>query len=139
MRKVSVSFEGADGSIINQDHYFHMTETDFADAIAQDPELFKPSRLKELVTKSEAATGEDKVTVQAEMASFVKAVIVKAHGARIDNQFFHDPDETRKFTRGLACNAVIQKVLENEQTLLEFFGSVLPVSMREGFAKAAKE
>lgn len=139
MRKVTVQFEGVDGSVIEQTHFFNLSETDFADVIAREPEFFKPSRLKELVAQSEASTGEEKIQIQAQMAAFVKAVIVHAHGTRDGVEFFHIPEDTLKFTRGLACNAVIQKVMESEATLLDFFGGVLPKSIRESFAKDATE
>lgn len=136
MQKVAVTFEGVDGASIEQTHYFNLTETDFADIIAKEPDFFKPSRLKDLLARSEAATGEDKIAVQSEMATFVKDVIVHAHGTRMGNEFFHIPEETLKFTRGLACHAVIQQVLSSEESLIGFFTKVLPPSVRDSFVDA---
>jgi hypothetical protein len=139
MQKVTVTYEGVDNSTVEATHYFNLSETDFADIIAEKPDFFKPSRLKDLVDRSAAAeTQEEKVAVQAEMAVFIKSVIIHAHGTRVGNEFFHIPEETLKFTRGLACHAVVQKVLESEESLVSFFAKVLPESVRENFTTSAK-
>jgi hypothetical protein len=135
MQKVTVEFEGADGTPITQTHYFNLSETDFSDILAEQPEFFKPSRLKEFAVRSAAATDQEtKVAVQAEMAYFIKDVILHAHGTRVGQEFFHLPDETLKFKRGLACNAVLKKVLDSEETLITFLTNVLPESMRASFS-----
>jgi len=135
MQKVTVTYDGVDEPIVAT-HYFNLSESDVSDIIADNPDFLKPSRLKGIVDRSKAAeTQEEKVAVQAEMAFFVKGVIVRSHGTRVGNEFFHIPEETLKFTRGLACNAVVQKVLESEETFIEFLKKVMPESIRENFAK----
>jgi hypothetical protein len=139
MQKVTVTYEGVENTQIEATHYFNLSETDFADIIAEKPDFFKPSRLKELVARSEAAANqEEKMAIQAEMAVFVKGVIIHAHGTRIGNEFFHIPEDTLKFTRGLACHAVVQKVLEDDASLVGFFMKVLPESVRANFAENVK-
>lgn len=133
MQKLTLTFEGVEGPV-EQTHYFNLSETDFSDIIATDPDFFKQSRLKILLERSKSAQGEEKVAVQAEMIKFVKDVIVHAHGTRIGNEFAHIPEETLRFTRGLACDAALRYVTSTEETLIAFFRGVLPASMRESFA-----
>lgn len=135
MQRLTVTFDGIDGPV-EETHYFNLTETDFAGIIANDPDFFNQTRLKSLLARSVAATSDDKVLVQAEMATFIKDVVLHAHGTREGQQFYHIPENTIRFSQGLALNAVIQQILVSEDSLVDFFKTILPASIRDSFASA---
>lgn len=142
MQKMNVTYKGIDGADIEATHYFNLSELDVTDIMTEKPDLLKPSRLRELAARSAAAAAsdnlEERAAVQMEMAYFIKDLIVLAHGTRVGSEFYHIPEKTLEFKRGLACNAVVQEVLKSEEALATFIMNVLPEAMRSAFAEGAK-
>lgn len=139
MYKAQVVYPDLDGGTITEEHYFNLSDVDFAEILATKPEFFSPKKLTEIMARVQNTDPAKSNQARGEMIMFIRDIAKAAHGSRVGNRFVRDPEKTSEFENGLGMDAFLRTVLENEDTMVGFFKAILPPGMQSAFEAGLAE
>lgn len=116
------------GSEVSRTLYFHVYEEELIEMYLTEGRDDLPDRLHNVV-ESEDWEG---------VIRLFKSFINLGYGERIGDEFYKDPDTTRKFTGTPAYNALFMELMQDEKAAAEFFNGLFPESLMSRALAAVK-
>lgn len=119
MYKKVIEFEGFDGQLETQEHYFHVSKLEATKINAK-----YGGNIQQYMTN----LIEEGDTLQ--ILEFIEEFILAAHGVRSEDglRFIKNEDTRTEFSQSLAFEALIVELLTDEEAINEFTTKVIPVS-----------
>lgn len=130
MQSIKVTYESFDGEQVEEELYFHLSKSELTDM-----ELRKyPLSLKLARVTSGNATGADAYNL---MRDFIAA----SYGKRGEDgrRFIKDVKETESFMISPAFDALLDKLLEDENFTMKFMAGLFPKDIMEKAQKLLDE
>lgn len=118
MYKKVIEFEGFDGQLETQEHYFHISKLEATKINAK-----YGGDIQQYMTK--LADEGDTLKI----LEFIEEFILAAHGVRSDDglRFIKNEDTRTEFSQSLAFEALIVELLTDPDAITEFTNKVIPV------------
>lgn len=104
---------------VTQTLYFHIYEEQLIEWMLTEGEEELPTHLREVVQKEDWPN----------LIRLFKKFINMGYGERVGDDFFQDPDRTKKFTGTAAYNALFMQLMQDEMAAAEFFNGLFPAEL----------
>lgn len=124
MLKKTITFEDFDGVKTTEEHHFHLSKNELVEiamGLPDDIEVKGDESNEELAKKLIEKLGGDGVF------KFLKDLVLKAYGKRIDNRRFEKSEEiSKEFSQTLAFDTLFMELMSNDVAAANFVNAVIP-------------
>lgn len=124
MLKKIITFEDFDGVKTTEEHHFHLSKTELMEVamgLPDDMEIDGTESNEELSHKLLEKIGKDG------LFKFIKDLILKSYGKKIDNRRFEKTEElSKEFSQTLAFDALLMELMSDDNEAAKFVNGIIP-------------